>query len=259
MGDNVSTYEPVICGVPQGSVLGPLLFLLLLNDCPNVMSKCEIIKYADDTVIFFSHKNIGTIKETLNEEFTCFCSWLEQNELLIYFKKNKTEFMLFGTSAKLKMLSDNAIGINYNFTRVSQTDSYTYLGLNIKNNLNTNEYLRSSLKKAATRLKILRRIRYIVDTNTASTIYKSLILPLLTYCPLLTLETSETMRSSIQSFEKRARRVVATDSLPEVDKVKRNRVCTFVYKIINNLACENFDNYFDVFHGNRTRIINTYP
>ena len=105
--DQFSAQEPLLCGVPQGSILGPLLFLLHFNDLGSVLSQCKIIKYADDTVIFFSHKDLKTIELVLNEEFENVSRWLESNELIINKKKGKTEIMVFGTSKRLKKTNEN--------------------------------------------------------------------------------------------------------------------------------------------------------
>ena len=76
----LSTAEPIYCGVPQGSILGPLRFLLHFNDATNVLlTKCKIVKYADDTVLFYSHKNSKEIESVLNCDFNYLCHWLEEN------------------------------------------------------------------------------------------------------------------------------------------------------------------------------------
>ena len=99
--NNLSSPQPIFCGVPQGSILGSLLFLLHFNESVKTLLHSKIIKYDDDTVLYVSHKNITVIEKLLNEDFTRFCSWLEDNELIINLKKGKTELMIFGTSIRL--------------------------------------------------------------------------------------------------------------------------------------------------------------
>ena len=75
-------YSPegeITCGVPQGSILGPLLFFLYINDIPQAVS-CEILLYADDTCLFFQHKNVKTIEKQLNEDFSSLCVWFVDNK-----------------------------------------------------------------------------------------------------------------------------------------------------------------------------------
>ena len=86
------------CGVPQGSVLGPLLFLIYMNDistCSNILS---FILFADDTNLFYSHKNVDTLCNTMNQELRKITSWLSCNKLSLNVKK--THFVVFKTKRK---------------------------------------------------------------------------------------------------------------------------------------------------------------
>ena len=99
-----SAAESVIAGVPQGSILGPLLFILHLNDLPKAVIKCSVLMYADDTVLFFSAPQVSTIVDTINREIRVLEHWLKVNSLFI--NVVKTEAMLFGTSQKLSKVDD---------------------------------------------------------------------------------------------------------------------------------------------------------
>ena len=79
----ISASQPIYCGVPQGSILGPLLFIVYFNDAVKSITGSEVLTYADDTVIFCSHKNINTIKEKLELDFNSLGDWLYENELII--------------------------------------------------------------------------------------------------------------------------------------------------------------------------------
>ena len=86
---------PIACGVPQGSILGPLLFLIYINDIVNTSSLLSYILFADDTNLFFSHKNLNTLKLTLNVELNKVTQWFKCNKLSLNLKK--TNYMLFRT------------------------------------------------------------------------------------------------------------------------------------------------------------------
>ena len=99
----------ISCGVPQGSILGPLLFLLYVNDMVQAVN-CDLLLYADDTGLIFQHKDINIIEQQLNGNFSNICDWFVDNKLSIHFGEDKTKSIIF---APLKLVS--AIFINFLF------------------------------------------------------------------------------------------------------------------------------------------------
>ena len=246
LNNTLSNNNPIFCGVPQGSILGPLLFLLHFDNSANSLRHCQIVKYADDTVLFVSHKNIKTVESLLNTDVSNFFSWLKDNELIVNYKKGKTEYMVFGTNQRLKKLPDPPILITHNMKSINFTPNYKYLGLNLNGTLNMNTNFQMSLKKATMRINLLRRIRYTIDAKTSFTIYRAIILPILTYCPLVNLSTSETCNDHLKRLERRAKSIVfrTLPDFPDVATINRKRCCIFVYKCLKNDVCANFSNYF---------------
>ena len=88
IGKETSDYCPITSGVPQGSILGPLLFVLFINDLPKVLTKCQILMYADDTVMCFSATDSQVIADTLTNELALVNKWLIDNNL--FMRKGKT-------------------------------------------------------------------------------------------------------------------------------------------------------------------------
>ena len=78
------------CGVLQGSILGPLLFLTYINNLPQSISETASNLYADDTCICYQHRDIQKIEIVLNKEFSCLCEWFIDNELSIHFGEDKS-------------------------------------------------------------------------------------------------------------------------------------------------------------------------
>ena len=87
--------------VPQGSILGPLMFIILFNDLNDCLRFCDIYQYADDTVILFAASNVDEIEFAINDDLKRIGSYCLTNELLLNLKPGKTEVMLFGTSQRL--------------------------------------------------------------------------------------------------------------------------------------------------------------
>ena len=91
-------------GVPQGPILWPLLFLMHINDLVKAVKGCQVLMYADDTVIYTASQSITEIERALTIEMENISKWLDKNRLVINLKKGKTEAMLFGTVKRRSMI-----------------------------------------------------------------------------------------------------------------------------------------------------------
>ena len=104
--------KPITCGVPQGSILGPLLFIVYMNDLQDVAQNCKISMYADDTNVSSTLTQANDINAELVPEFTKICDWLVTNKLSLNILK--TEYMIIGTEQSLiQLLSRSKIKIKY--------------------------------------------------------------------------------------------------------------------------------------------------
>ena len=249
----LSKPKSVTCGVPQGSVLGPLLFLLTFNDIESVLKHSKIFTYADDTVIYFQGKTKEIIENRLTEDFQLISDWLKTMDLVCNMKKGKTEVMLFGTLQKTKR---QFLNIQYNFQCLSSTDTYKYLGIKLDKSLSLKDHIDSAYKKAAGRLYLLNRVRTQLTSDAALTLYKSLILPIFTYCSILTCTNTRSFEEKLMNFEKRAARIIfKRHTVTERKKVsictiQKRRICVQVYKCISGNVCSNLLTYFDVMANN---------
>ena len=151
----VSDGEPVTIGVPQESILGPLLFILYVNDLPDVICKCSILMYADDTVLFCSGLDVTKIENKLNDEWNLIGRWLRDNGLFL--NVAKTEPMLFGIVARLKNVDRFQIQVHGHTIR--RVFEFSYLGIVFDEHVNWNAHVKYVLGKAGKRIGTLGRIR----------------------------------------------------------------------------------------------------
>ena len=140
-----SATQSVFFGVPQGSILGPLLFTLLINDIDLQLNHCEIILYADDAVIYCAHKTCDIIESQLNTDIDQVAHWLAKNNLVANLKRTKTECVLFGTSQRTSKSAP--LEIKMNGQSITESKNYEYLGVTLDKNLNFNEHLEKTSKR----------------------------------------------------------------------------------------------------------------
>ena len=136
----------------QGSILGPLLFLIYVNDMESAV-KCKLILYADDSALLVSGKDVQVIQETLGKELCALSSWLVDNKLSLHLCK--TESILFGSCKKI--CNSPSLDIKCGDTKISSKKSVRYLGVDLEQTLNGKLILKNILKKENSRLKFLRR------------------------------------------------------------------------------------------------------
>ena len=152
VGKEYSSPGKLSCGVLQGSILGPLLFLLYVNDMPQAINS-ELLLYADDTCLIYTAKDTKTIEEQLNSDFTSLCEWFIDNKLSIHFGEDKTKSILFGTKRHLKNQTD--LDIKYCDIKIKQHNKVTYLGCILDSNLSGESMATKVLGLVNGRLKFL--------------------------------------------------------------------------------------------------------
>ena len=231
-------------GVPQGSILGPLLFLIFFNDITECVQNAEIIKYADDTVLFFPAKDLRTIEVNLSHDIERIATWFEENELIINLKKGKSEVMLFGTSQKLSKLRDT-LQISYRGSCINVTSHYKYLGVDIDSTLNLNSHFDRTYKKATGRLKLLGKLRGQLDEKSAKAIYTSMIVPTVTYNCILQGSLTVNQKHKLSSIVNRAKSIIQDNqqrdvSLPSLENETKKQTCFFVKKCLDGVICDEF-------------------
>ena len=122
---NLSEPRRVTCGVPQGSILGPLLFIITINDIVKAVKHCTVSLYADDTCLYYASSNPHDLEKYVNEDLSSISKWLNCNGLLL--NEKKCECMIITPMRKKRLF--NNIQVKINSFCIQQTNTCKYLGV----------------------------------------------------------------------------------------------------------------------------------
>ena len=170
---------------------------LYFNDIASYTKGASIIKYADDTVIYVAGKEIKEINAKLSNAMTALSAWFSENELILNLKKGKIEALLFGTAQRIQKCTE-PLCISNEHGQISITSTYKYLGVQLDSSLNLNSDFDAKYKKASGRLRLLAKIRNHLDIESTKSIYRSMVLPVLTYCGILNLKLTRTQENKLK-------------------------------------------------------------
>ena len=242
------------CGVPQGSILGPLLFLLYINDLPYCNLRSDVRMYADDTNLTFASKDPNELFSSLTHDLGNLKQWLHSNRLSLNVLKTKCPFT--GTRQKISLLpSDPHISL-YGHS-IERVNSYKYLAVQVDETLSWEAHISEVIGKVAKVLAALRRLRPICPQSTLVTIYKSLILPHLDYCSAVWGCIGNGLSQKLEKLQNRAARIITgsswdASSAPILHALKWDSLAvrrakqlkSLMFKTVNNLVPESLSDKF---------------
>ena len=240
-------------GVPQGSILGPLLFLLYINDLPDSSALLHFILFADDTNIFFSHKSIDSLLSIVNAELIHVAEWFKANKLSL--NLGKTNYVLFRSRRKSVPPTDHILSIDS--IPIAQVYSSKFLGVYIDQHLTWKDHINNISTKVAKNIGILSRVSYLLPAKVKLSLYYSLVYPYLIYCNIAWASNYPSRLNRLSILQRRVVRIIAGRSLivntaegysslriltiPQINKLL---ICEFVYRFINNTLPSTFSSYF---------------
>ena len=152
-------------GVPQGSILGPLLFLIYVNDMKQAVSS-DLLLYADDSCPIFQYKHVTKIEKHLNNDFADPCEWSLDNKVSIHFGEGKTKSILFGSKCKLRKVGK--LNITYQGIDIKQNSQVTYLGCILDETMSGEPVAYKTIKRIDSRLNYLFRKNHFLITSLKS-------------------------------------------------------------------------------------------
>uniref|UniRef100_A0A8C6NXU7 Reverse transcriptase domain-containing protein n=1 Tax=Nothobranchius furzeri TaxID=105023 RepID=A0A8C6NXU7_NOTFU len=172
--DHKSKLCEINCGVPQGSVLGPKLFILFINNLVNVSKTLGTILFADDTTLFYPGSNTEEVAKVINDELIKIKKWFDINRLTL--NLNKTNFVLFHDK------KNSGVSLEINGIAIQRVKETKFLGVLIDEDLTWKSHISYIKCKIAKSLGVLHRVKFLLTNSGLLALYNSLVVPYLTYC-----------------------------------------------------------------------------
>ena len=192
---------PILAGVPQGSILGPLLFLVYINDIVSDIDS-SIRLFADDTTLYVIVDNPQHAAHRLNSDLQTINNWA--STWLVSFNPDKTESLLISR----KQNKRNHPPVFMNNTQIQEVDSHKHLGITLSNDCTWHSHIQDITKKAWTRINILRSLKFILDRKSLETIYKTFIRPTIEYSDVVWDNITQAEEEDLEKIQTEAARII---------------------------------------------------
>jgi hypothetical protein len=239
IGNIMSTYKLIEKGVPQGSILGPILFNIFINDLFYFIKTATLTNYADDNTLSYGHKSENLIRKILIEETNICLNWFKINCMAA--NPGKFQVMFLGKAGI-------SLDLEINGFSITPEKSVKLLGITIDSKLNFSEHVTELCKKTSKQLNVLRRLSYCMNTDSKLTLFRSYMLSHFSYCSIIWHFCGKVISDKIEKIQEKALRTVYTDYSTPYDKLleranlptlKGGRLQNFAivtYKIQNKLC-----------------------
>ena len=259
-----SKYLPVECGVPQGSILGPFLFLLYINDLNQAIKYSTVHHFADDTNLLYADKSQKTLTKCINHDLTCLGEWLRANQLSLNVKK--TELVIFRNQTSN---ITNKYKFKINGQKITPTNTIKYLGITLDKYLTFTPHFSQLNLKLNRAVGILSKLRYLVPQKILQTIYHALFSSHMIYGCQVYAQSNTTIKNKVQLLQNKALRKITFSNLgTPMNNIYKNfkilkfddyihlQNCLFMHKFTTHELPKTFNNHFKLLknrHNHNTR------
>ena len=238
VNSNFSMWEKIISGVPQGSILGPLLFNIFLNDLFLFVENSDLSNYADDNTLYSSGNDLEKVKQTLRQDFEIVTKWFYENYMVL--NSDKCHFMCLGQNT----VNETFV---YDNTEMKNSKEEKILGVIIDNKLRFKSHVKNLCKKASQKIWALSRLINYLNDSKKKIIFNALIKSQFSYCPLVWMFCSRQTNNMINKIHERALRIVLNDHFSDFETMLLNmNDITIHHRNIQTLMIELFKIKYDL-------------
>ncbi len=256
MNGKKSHAREIRCGVPQGSNLGPILFLLYINDLPKCLETTKANLFADDTNLSCAGLDANEIETKLKRDLENVHSWLRCNKLTL--NDSKTEFMIIGSRHHLTKFEDiPEISLAIRDNNIKRVTNKKSLGFIIDDQLKWGIHIDAQCKKISKNIALLRRAKSFVPLHILIKMYNALVSPHLTYCSTIWNDGSNTILNKLSKLQRRAARVITGQSYDvrstqileslnwmPIEDILKKREIIMTFKALTNRLPDYVQNFF---------------